>query len=156
MTRRKRIDRACVGCGLLFRQAGYAGTLAIVFGHPFALIMRRALEGLISSLISPPDSQAARVRSPVRLEQLWSRLQDCTFRYRQGIEGQQRRICEVLQEITELVVWGDQNSSRSNSDVSRLIAMCFVTNNPSYFPYPPQLRQCCCGHVYRDQRSNGH
>jgi len=29
-------------------------------------------------------------------------------RYRQGIDGQHRKICEILQEMTELVVWGDQ------------------------------------------------
>jgi hypothetical protein len=187
--------------------------------------MRRALIGLMAAaeqLISPPDAQkagkeplaevaplhcdcvtrsvAARVRSPARLEQLWSRLQDYAGSYAPGVpDGQDRRICEVfpsppsppsrhihnvctirstssfgdepplllrfssfslpplpsqtrlqhllqnhsicihsliatasasnalipppqvLQEITELVVWGDQNSSRSNSDVSRLL-----------------------------------
>jgi hypothetical protein len=87
---------------------------------------------------------AARVRSPARLEQLWSSLKDCCdrwegrssknviittthttttathtlLRYRQGMEGQHRRICEILQEMTELVVWGDQNASRANANVN--------------------------------------
>jgi hypothetical protein len=39
-------------------------------------------------------------------------------RYRQGMEGQHRRICEILQEMTELVVWGDQNASRANANVN--------------------------------------
>jgi len=105
--------------------------------------MRRALIGLMAAaeqLISPPDAQSARVRSPARLEQLWSRLQDYAGSYAPGVpDGQDRRICEVLQEITELVVWGDQNSSRSNSDVSSCangVVDMFLEPNPQMGKIP--------------------
>jgi hypothetical protein len=203
--------------------------------------MRRALIGLMAAaeqLISPPDAQSgnktsrlvarlrcncvtrfitARVRSPARLEQLWSRLQDYAGSYAPGVpDGQDRRICEVcpsptplppvvnrnvcttlctscfgmnplscalapshsfldlskqqlehslqnrsicirpltaaasassalipppqvLQEITELVVWGDQNSSRSNSDVSRLLPLRHHPSLARFVAVPPAL-----------------
>lgn len=86
----------------------------------------------------------------------------------------------MLQEITELVVWGDQNSSRANSDVSRLYLYCILPNSIPFptrasnvicgivcrsglMPAPPhlapspnkQLRLCRCGNVPGNQRSNG-
>lgn len=43
----------------------------------------------------------ARVRSPARLEQLWSRLQDYAGSYAPGVpDGQDRRICEVCPSPT--------------------------------------------------------